>query len=280
MAFLQDGSPVNVATLSLGEDAMDYPYVFKGATGLDAADTLPSVYSVQTSTTIKYYSLTPPPRDITFNLELNPDFAAGQTISSLRDALYRGVSWSRATDIHILFINDGVVEAALYGNVKRFESDTFAADPSVRMMITCKDPYLVDPVAIDVDPVTAYVANEITIVDEISTAPHGFKFNCTFLSDIVDYTTDPFLIADDDDGWAYVVYYPFETGDILWFSTELGDKYLYVDRGGIITHLMDKVLPGSVLPILFPGTNDFRFGPATLDITMNSVTHKSTFWGV
>ena len=71
----------------------------------------------------------------------------------------------------------------------------------------------------------------------------------------------------------------FLVNDVLHFSSDYGAKDLYVTRGSVVTHLIDKIEPGSIWPVLFPGATEIyfvNFGK----FTWNYLEYHSAFWGV
>jgi hypothetical protein len=127
-------------------------------------------------------------------------------------------------------------------------------------------------------------ASDFIVQDEKSTAPHGFEFG-------VDVNVDtPYLqITDptDVDGYTWfflvipsVAMDGFKAGDIIHFSSVHNNKYLYVTRpvvGDI--QLADRIQPGSIWPIMFPGNNRFAFYfPDNFEF--NNIWYYPTYWGV
>jgi hypothetical protein len=50
----------------------------------------------------------------------------------------------------------------------------------------------------------------------------------------------------------------FLTNDVLHLDSNLNNKHLYLERAGVNTYLADKIEPGSVMPVIFPGKNVFH----------------------
>lgn len=119
-------------------------------------------------------------------------------------------------------------------------------------------------------------ANTI-ILDDKSTAPHGFYFELEIIADI------PSIVISDptNPSWQFELapLGGFLNGDILSFSSEYNDKYVYITRGEYIIYLADAVTPGSIWPIIFPGTNTFALTNPNSLIWV-SILYYPTYWGV
>lgn len=237
---------------SFRDPRKEYSYVIKDIIGLDPEEIIPRFSGASILTAAKYYSLGLSGRELVFSIALNPSFSINQSYSSLRDDLYKQISSSRQGQIKLWFVDGQNVVAELYGFVTKFESLLFEKSPEVKITITCDEPLLksVYPFAVDVSS----FGSLITVQDNVSTAPHGFEFSITFTG-----SASYFIIQDPNiQDWALHVDYTFQSGDKLYFSSKRENRFLYIIRQGVLIHLVDKLVPNSIWPIVFPGINNFR----------------------
>jgi hypothetical protein len=263
----------DVCVLSFRDPRRLNPYNIKAIAGLDADEIVPKYYGGSGAS--KQYNLSIEKRDIVVRIELNPNFALNQSVSSLRDDLYRFIAASRSGTVQLRFKNGNNVVAGLSGFINKFEAAHFSKTPEVQLTIACEDPMLrgVDPISIDVGDLSPALT---TIEDDLSTAQHGFTFEMEF-----DANLASFNIHDPDDNWSFEItpVGGFLNNDVLHFSSEKNNKYLHVVRSGNTIHLADVITSGSIWPIIFPKTNEFVCeNPGSL--TWLSISHYPTYWGV
>lgn len=264
-----------VAILSFQDPGSTNPYIAKSILGLDADQIVPKFYGHSGSSS-KYYSLELDSRDVVVKIGLNPDYSTLQSYSDLRDALAKAIASSRTGLVQLYFKNGADNVALLSGFITRFDAPLFTKTPEVTLTISCDDPMLR---GISVVSETFSAGDTtITVNDLVSTAPHGLSFSVLFNA-----TTTAFSIATPQ--WAFTVTpgtidgdVGFLVGDQLYFINQPDDKQLFVVRGGISLHLADKITPGSVWPILFPGVNDFVI--TTGAFSWLSFTYFAAYWGV
>jgi hypothetical protein len=191
--------------------------------------------------------------------------------------LYRAISSNRGTAVEVRFCDEETAVAVVKGFVTKFDTDHFAPEPAITMSVYCEDPMLRAPTPTVVN--VAALTDKITLVDNVSTAPHGFIAKFTTPT-----ATSSFEIRDAenpvDATWKFTVTPPggFEVNDELYLSSVVGDRYFYIVRSSAIQHYASHIEPGSVWPLLFPGPNDFFITPT--DIVWDELNHYPTYWGV
>lgn len=272
---LQPVNSLDFALLSFRDPNSLNPYNVKEIIGLDADEIIARYYG-SSGTTTKFYNLSLEKRDVIIKILLNPRFDQGESYSSLRDDLYKLISSSRTGLIHIHLKNQDEIVAAISGFVTKLEAPHFEKEPNVQITIKCDDPMLkaMDPVEVVVDDLDPALT---VIQDTLSTAPHGFKFEMTFLD-----TVASFNLEDPTNAiWSFVVtpVGGFLVDDVLYFSSEHDNKYLYIIRAAATIHLADVISSGSVWPIIFPGDNSFSINNDT-DMEWTSISYYPTYWGV
>ncbi len=268
----------NLINLSYRDPSNQNPYNVKSIIGLDADEITSKFYGASGLSNEKYYDLSLQTRDIVIQIGLNPDFRLGKSYSTLRDDLYKLISSSRTGSIQLRF-NDGVTTvAAISGFITKFDSPQFTKNPEVQLTIKCSDPMLKALGPIDVD-VTGLAPALTTITDDKSTSPHGFQFNMLFTGSIVKFSIQDAVSPN----WVFEVnlsgspLIQFVAGDILYFSSEYNNRYVYLGRGADIIHLVDRIILDSIWPILFPGDNVFI---CSGNVSWDSITYYPTYWGV
>lgn len=277
------------AELSLGNVDETHRYILEDATGLDP-DQIAPVYvggSSESGSTEQYYDMVAPPKTIGLRIKLNPDVLAYDTYSSLREHLYKRIFRSRTSLIEIRLMYGGSVVASIRGMTTRFEGAIFSSNPIVQLTFWCPYGLFTGPSYIEYnkDDIKTGVAN-YTVPDDISTAPHGFKMQIKANDDL-----DELLIQThvDDTVYPFKISRAFNENDIIYFSSEPSDRYLYYrsDNGaGTKHHIADKIDSNQLWPILFPeGTGFTVIGSTGIEslgdrATVEFLKHRSHFWGV
>lgn len=265
-------------TFSLSQSDPDALYMVREMSGLDADELIPRFYGFSQYTKDKYYDFVMKPRTIVLRLVLNPRFSLDETYSDIRDNLYRSISAVRNGSVVLHFNYMGTTVARVYGFITKFEVPYMTPLPEVQLSIRCDDAVFraINPVIYDSTELRK--TNPIIIGDNLSTAPHGFQFELTFKANMYTFTIQDAQINPE---WTFRIIYSsgFKIGDVLHFSSDYANKYLYIVRGASTIHLIDKIHTESLWPILFPGSNSFWF----LDIgnfDWNSVQYYAAYWGV
>jgi len=259
-------------------------YAVRNITGLDAEDIIHKFYGFGAKTASKFYDFKLSPRDIVMKVALNPHFRLNQSYSDVRDKLYKAISSSRTGLVTMYFNSIGIAVAQITGFITKFEVTHFEAVPEVQITLHCDDPMFraINPVVYndeDISVMTRSITpSTVVIADSDSTAPHGFALIVTFTA-----PTPQFTIQDavSNPEWAFQVIPSggFLVDDVLWFSSEFSNKYLHIVRGGTTIHLMDRIHPGSIWPVIFPGANEFYF-PEIFNFTWTQLNYHYAYWGV
>lgn len=266
----------NVCVLSFRDPKRENPYNVKSIAGLDADEIVARYYGSSDNSEDKYYSMVLQQRDIVARIQLNPDFIEDESYSDLRDNIFKLVSSSRTGVIQIQFKNGTEVIAVVSGLFRKVEASLFTETPEVQLTLECLNPMLQGPSRTVVD-VSAFDPGLSTVIDDLSTAPHGFMFEMEFTGAV-----DTFLLTDpDQSGWSFSIspVGGFEIGDILHFSSETNNRHLYIERGASVIHVADALAPSSVWPMIFPGANAFSITNSDF-MTWRSLSYYTTYWGV
>lgn len=268
----------NVFSFGLNAVSMTDKYLAKTIIGLDADEVVHKFYGFGSRTGSKFYNFSLTKREIVMRIVLNPNYSINESYSDIRDEMYRAISSSRGGLITLLMTAGGAAVATISGFITKFEVPYFSNIPELQITLRCDDPMLraFNPIIMDVNDLSN--SNPILVSDSLSTAPHGLALKCTFTAQ-----TNTFVIQDQaaDPDWVFTVtpLVPFPVGSSLYLSSEFGNKYLYVIAGGVTTYLMDRITPGSIWPVVFPGGNEFHFAQIA-NFTWDNITHYPAYWGV
>lgn len=270
---IQPQGSSNVAVLSFRDPRRINPYNVLGIEGLDADEIISKFYSAPGNSG-KFYDMSPGNKVIGVRVELNPNFSTSQSFSDLRDALSRMISATRTGFVDIRFKNGETVVAVISGLISKFENVIMSQEQEVKITIDCGDKMLQAPSRVDVASL-AIVDGAVNFEDLLSTAHHGFTFQAAILNAI------PSFEISSGDVWSFVVspVGGFLVDDILAFSSETGNKYLYIIRGSSVIYLADVIQTGSIWPIQFYGDNVFEIANPT-DVEFLEASYYPTYWGV
>ena len=255
-------------------------YQVRNIVGLDAEDLIPKFYGhgLNADSDYKYYDFSMKPREIVMNIVLKPQFGINETYSNVRDKLYRSISSTRTGKVALDFKSGATTVSRIYGFISKFEVPYFVRLPEVQLTIKCDDPMFraINPMVYETSDLP--LVNPVIVGDSLSTAPHGFEMEITF-----DATSPTLTIQDEatNPNWKFTVTPSggFLVGDVLHFSSEYSNKYLYLVRAGTTIDLLDKISPSSIWPLIFPGGNTFYF----LEIAKfnwNHIQYYACYWGV
>jgi hypothetical protein len=253
-------------------------YMVRQILGLDTDEIVPKFYGFGLNGNNRFYNLGLKAREIVIRVVLNPHFHINESFTDIRDSLYKAISATRTGKIVLHFKSGATIVAKIEGFITKFEVPYFSEISEVQLTVKCDDPMFraINPVLYT--PQEMKTVNPIMVPDSLSTAPHGFFLQVTFKS-----ACPSFTIQDDPDTpeWKFKIIPDggFLIGDVLYFSSDFSNKYLYLMRGATNIPLIDKIEPSSIWPIIFPGANFFTF----VDIAhfdWNSLEYYAAYWGV
>lgn len=269
---------IEAINFSLSKSDPTAQYMVRTMIGLDAEDLVPKFYGFGLVNKPKFYDFGMKPRDIVIRVVLNPRFNLDESYSDVRDELYRVISATRTGLVTLHFNSGGTTVAKISGFITKFEVPHFAPLPEVQITVRCDDPIFraINPVIYT--PTELKTTNPVIVADSLSTAPHGFSMKVTFKA-----TSPQFSVQDlaSNPEWKFVVIPNggFASGDVLYFSSDTANKYLYMVRAAVTTHLVDRIQPGSIWPVVFPGANNFHF-PEIANFNWNELVYYAAYWGV
>lgn len=267
-----------IITFSLSRADPTAQYMVREMLGMDNEELIPRFYGFSLASKSAFYDFAMKSRTLVIRVVLNPRFNLDESYSDIRDHLYRAISAVRTGVVALHFNAAGTTVARIFGFITKFEVPYFTPLPEVQITIRCDDPMFraINPVRYA--PTELAVTNPLTIADSLSTAPHGFAFQATFKA-----VTPTFTIQDlpSNPEWLFKVTPSggFLVGDVLNFSSDYANKYLYIDRGVTRIYLVDKLNPESIWPLVFPGATKFYFLDIA-SINWNNLEYYAAYWGV
>lgn len=192
-------------------------------------------------------------RFITIQLGLSPNFAANQTVDSLRSTLYTYFMTKSA--VTLTFTKSNGLVVSIEGRVEKCEPDIFSKDPAINVTIKCFNPDFYNPTPINIAGMTTQFSDEIIVSYSGSVeSPIRLVMNIDrSLSDFTFYHRPP-----DGTSRQMDVTYPFIAGDTLTLSTARGGKEVTLTRAGVDTSILYSFSPYSNWIEFQPGENHIR----------------------
>jgi hypothetical protein len=182
--------------------------------------------------------------------------------------------------VTLFFKAGATLVSRIMGSIVKFEAVHFTNLPEVQVTIRCNDPMFraINPVVFETDDLPE-ISSAVRVPDSLSTAPHGFSMQATFTNDVAFFAIND---IGENPQWYFNIIpegFGFLTGDILYFSSEHSNKYLYIIRDADRIDLVDKIESGSMWPIIFPGQNEFYFEEFSY-VTLDLIQYYPSYWGV
>lgn len=264
--------------LDLRDPNAQSQFIVRNIVGIDADEIVPRFYGFSKDGLKRFYDLRLPQREIVIRVVLNPRYNTGEDISYLRNIIYKTISSTRSGEIGVEFRDGASVHSRVYGHIIKLEVAHFSNVPELQLTVRCNDPMFrsISSVLLGSDELS--FSNPVIIGDSSSTAPHGFSMKVTFTDTTPDFTIQN-SVTDPEWDFKVVPSTDFLSGDELYFSSEFNNRYLYMVRSSVTTHLLDRIEPTSVWPIIFPGINQFYF-PDVASFTWDYIRFYSAFWGL
>lgn len=223
-------------------------------------------------------------RNVVFTIDLNPNPALGETVSSLREVLYKAFldPLSEADYLKIALYDDSLRVRYLVGYTEKFETDIFDSETTVQISIICPDPYLRDDVPTSiVDTLNGGPWSTLNF-NYLGTAATGFEVALTLTSntEILTLENNSKKMVIDMTEQVGTMY----SGQKVFFTTTRGYRDIRIKTG---------LLPS--IPIVASLTYDSPwieltatanvmkvYGATSADIVgvINTLTYSPAYWGV
>lgn len=214
-------------------------------------------------------------RNVVLTMDLNPNPALGETISGLREILYKTFMDPQvdADYIRLVLNDDDSNQRYLVGYAEKFETEIFDIETMAQVSIICPDPYIRDQMETVLEHETGWISVPFTYT---GTAETGLEV------DII-VTSDTPTVTFSNNNRTMVLTYPFLNGDIIHINTKRGERDITLDRSGVITPLIAKLDPTSRWLELHSQNNSMKvYGALETDLiaVVKKLTYTATYWGV
>lgn len=209
-------------------------------------------------------------RNVVMTIDLNPNPALGETISGLRDLLYKTFVDPLVDADHVelvLHSDDGRVRN-LFGYTEKFETEIFDIETMAQISMICPDPYIRDLTeTVLTNPSGTWLTVPFTYG---GTAETGFYAQINMSADAASMTIT-------NNGKSMVFTYPFLTGDIIYLDTQRGQRSAVVVRGGTTTPLLAYMSVTSPWIELHSQTNTMTVSTGS---GVKTLKYRAAYWGV
>lgn len=159
-------------------------------------------------------------RNVVLTFGLNPNPALGESVSGLRDMLYKAFLDPSVDADYIqltLHSDDGRIRT-VYGYAETLGADIFSSDTSAQISLICPDPYIRD-------------ASRTTLLNPggwtTTTFPYGGTSDTGIEVEIYPQSTATVLVFEIN-GKTMVVDGPHTSGDVIYINTNNGSRLLLV----------------------------------------------------
>ena len=199
-------------------------------------------------------------REITCNVYLNPNYTIGQTPETLREDVYLLRPGNEDLSLDFRLMLNGVEVAMTPVYVKRVEVSPFSKDTLLQIVLAStsgtfkrRAPVSLSYPAIDkVHPI---------FVNEGSTET-GFKLQIDFTGPVTSFglrQSNP--SGDMLMNKVFAESYLFTIGDMVEINTNIGERGVWLTRGGVRTSKIGSLSPQSTWLSLYPGPNELPAPP-------------------
>lgn len=215
-------------------------------------------------------------RNVVMTIDLNPNPALGETISGLRDLLYKTFMdpLVDADHIELVLHSDDGRTRNLYGYTEKFETEIFDIETLAQISVICPDPYIRDLAeTVLTNASGTWVSVPFTYG---GTAETGFYAQ-------INISADTPTLTIKNNSKTMVLNYAFLAGDIVYVDTNRGQRNIYMVRGGVTTPMFPYMTSTSTWLELHSQTNTMNvYGalPANLVAGVKTLKYRASYWGV
>jgi hypothetical protein len=264
-------------TITFRFDALNVtdPYLVKAIAGLEPVTQTVSM-SDKAEEGSGYQGKRPDNRQIVILLGFQPDYSIGQSVESLRRALYPMLSPKLGGYVAVQLLNTDETEVwKTWGYVSKMPTNPFSKDPEMQITIDCTSAYFAsttDFLASSAQ-LTAWSGKTTFDVPNIGDATTGFEVNVTLTAANTFFR----LFTVDELNWIHITY-NFAIGDKIYINTKMGSRAVTMTRGSTVTNMLQYFSPNTSWLQLDGGTNTFK--PNMTGYTMTRWKHTPRFWGI
>lgn len=215
-------------------------------------------------------------RNVVITMDLNPNPALGETVSSLRESLYKAFNdpWSTADHVKINLYDDLGRVRYLVGYTEKFEPSLFEVDTMCQISLICPDPFIRDN-------------TETVLLDSQGWTTVPFEYKGTARSGFyaeIKITTDTTTLTLENNGQKMVVGRAFTVGDIVKISTVRGSRFMTMHSpNGFKESLIAYLTPTSPWLDLSSQANSMKVYGLTTSNVVASITqlrYYTAYWGI
>lgn len=215
-------------------------------------------------------------RNVVMTIDLNPNPALGESISGLRDLLYKTFvdPLVNADYLELVLRSDDGRVRNLFGYTEKFETEVFDSETLAQISMICPDPYIRDltPITL-VNPTGTWVSVPFT---------YGGTAETGFIAEIHIASNTPVLNLKNN-GQAMLITHDFIAGDIVYINTNRGERDITYTREGTNYPLIAKLSSTSRWLELHSQANTMNVHgtvPTELVAGVKSLTYRASYWGV
>lgn len=227
-------------------------------------------------------------RNVVITMEMNPNPALGETVSSLRERLYKAFVDPLVEADYVklsLHLDDGRL-LYLVGYAETFETEIFSAEALAQISIICPDPYIRDDEATILTHEGGWVTVPFTYT---GTAETGFEAEIEILTPTPKLVLSNNTLTDDTGDSNYtkgrmIINREFVAGDVVIINTVRGYRRLWLTpEGGSTISIMGDLTPTSPWLELHSQANTMKvYGttPTDFPAVIRSLTYVQAYWGI
>lgn len=216
-----------------------------------------------------------PSRNVVMTIDINPNYALGESVSGWRERLYKIFLDPQVTaDFSQIILREHDNRSRyLVGYVEKFETDLFDIETMAQISMICPDPFIRD-------------LQETVLTDPFGWLTVPFEYEGTaetgFEVEIIINNTTNYLTLENN-GRSMLITYPFLVGDVVYFNTNRGSRKITVTRLGETSTLIAQLSPLSRWLELHSQANSMTIYGLTTAVrpaAIKSLTYTAAYWGV
>lgn len=215
-------------------------------------------------------------RNVVLNIDLNPNPALGETVSGLREMLYKAFvdPFADADYVKLTFHDDVGRVRYLVGYTEKFETEIFDIETMVQVSIICPDPYIRDDIQTSLINPSGWTTVPFTYS---GTAETGFEAE-------IYITAATSTLTLENNGKTMVIARTFAVGDVVRINTNRGSRSMTVTpSGGSPASIIAGLSPLSPWLELHSQSNTMSvYGtiPSNSIAAVRSLKYTQSYWGV
>ena len=215
-------------------------------------------------------------RNVVMTMDLNPNPALGETVSGLRDLLYKTFvdPLVDADHLELVLHDDEGRTRNLYGYTETFETEIFDIETMAQISLICPDPYIRD---LDETTLTNPSGTWVTVPFTYSgTAETGFYVQ-------VNVTANTPKLTLKNNNKTMVLTYAFLAGDTVYIDTNRGQRNIWLVRSSVTYPLVAYLDVLSPWLELHSQTNTMSvYGTLSTDLVagVKTLKYRASYWGV